>query len=160
MIMIAGLVATSPALGAEPGGNEGPLGLATLGSAITALLGMGLGAAGALDLLAWLGRMLTREEGPTLAAGRDDHALTFLRHEDHPGGHCPVCARTFAAEGMLAVRTCNRCHVPMHPECWSYQGGCAIFGCRGEAAAAGAEIREAAGRLPAPVSLEPHPGCR
>ncbi|MBI4860391.1 MAG: hypothetical protein HY815_09030 [Candidatus Riflebacteria bacterium] len=39
---------------------------------------------------------------------------------------CPVCAEPVGKPRM----ECPRCGVTHHVECWSYSGGCAIFGCR------------------------------
>ncbi len=40
-------------------------------------------------------------------------------------GACPVCADTLEAR----PRSCRSCGTRYHEECWSYLGGCAIFGC-------------------------------
>lgn len=40
-------------------------------------------------------------------------------------GHCPVCGET--PEGR--PKRCGTCAAEYHLECWSYLGGCAIFGC-------------------------------
>jgi len=42
-------------------------------------------------------------------------------------GRCPVCGQHFEQTGVA----CVQCKVPHHPDCWSYWGRCAIFGCRG-----------------------------
>ncbi len=42
------------------------------------------------------------------------------------GSACPVCGNAVAD----APFPCTSCRTPHHRECWSYFGGCAIFGCR------------------------------
>lgn len=44
---------------------------------------------------------------------------------------CPVCAAPISGE----ARQCPSCRAPHHDDCWSYNGGCAIFACRGRSAA-------------------------
>lgn len=48
-----------------------------------------------------------------------DSTLTFR-------AQCPVCGHTIAGE----VIVCELCHTPHHQECWEYNCGCAMFGCR------------------------------
>lgn len=43
-------------------------------------------------------------------------------------GACPVCGQQ-----MQAIRTCDACETPHHIDCWNYNSGCAIYGCRGYA---------------------------
>lgn len=45
-------------------------------------------------------------------------------------GPCPVCGTPV----VRPVASCSACHTPHHEECWSYNGGCAIFGCTGHSA--------------------------
>lgn len=49
--------------------------------------------------------------------------LTFL--EPHPSARCPVCRTGIQGQ----VRMCPRCRVLSHDDCWTFQGGCGIFGC-------------------------------
>lgn len=39
---------------------------------------------------------------------------------------CGVCARTLA--GLASV--CTQCEAPYHTDCWDYNGGCAVYGCK------------------------------
>jgi len=41
-------------------------------------------------------------------------------------GTCPICNIALSGE---ALTVCSKCHTSYHPECWSYNGRCAIFGC-------------------------------
>lgn len=43
--------------------------------------------------------------------------------------HCPVCANALKGEVVM----CPRCQALSHEDCWSYQGGCAIFACEARA---------------------------
>ena len=45
---------------------------------------------------------------------------------------CAVCGSELAAK----VRACGTCETLYHPDCWSYNDGCAIFGCRSAGAPA------------------------
>lgn len=40
-------------------------------------------------------------------------------------GPCPVCGQSLSKP----ISSCASCHTPHHAECWSYNEGCAIFGC-------------------------------
>lgn len=40
-------------------------------------------------------------------------------------GPCPVCGQTLARP----IASCSQCHTPHHADCWSYNEGCAIYGC-------------------------------
>ena len=40
-------------------------------------------------------------------------------------GPCPVCGHELARP----ISSCSSCHTPHHADCWSYNEGCAIFGC-------------------------------
>lgn len=40
---------------------------------------------------------------------------------------CPVCAARLDA--AVDYVSCLRCESPHHPECWTYMGSCATFGC-------------------------------
>lgn len=42
---------------------------------------------------------------------------------------CPVCCSTLA----VLTAGCVRCQTPHHDECFSFMGGCAVFGCGGKA---------------------------
>ncbi|HLY10379.1 MAG TPA: hypothetical protein VKW04_13830 [Planctomycetota bacterium] len=46
-------------------------------------------------------------------------------------GCCPVCRQHFGEPGIR----CSQCGAPHHPDCWSYVGRCAIFGCSSRRAA-------------------------
>lgn len=41
-------------------------------------------------------------------------------------GRCPVCGSTIGRD----AKSCKRCAVRYHPDCWTYAGGCAVYGCR------------------------------
>ena len=41
-------------------------------------------------------------------------------------GRCPVCGSTVDRD----ARPCKRCSVRYHSECWTYAGGCAVYGCK------------------------------
>ncbi len=45
------------------------------------------------------------------------------------GTECPVCGDQLAAEATV----CNDCGTPHHHDCWLYNRGCGIYGCRGRA---------------------------
>lgn len=49
----------------------------------------------------------------------------------HPSARCPVCRTGIQGE----VRMCPSCRVLSHEDCWTFQGGCAIFGCCAKASA-------------------------
>ncbi len=38
---------------------------------------------------------------------------------------CPVCS-----EVLVAMVICKRCRTPHHEDCWTYYGGCSVYGCR------------------------------
>ena len=42
------------------------------------------------------------------------------------GIRCGVCAR--AVVGLASV--CTQCETPSHTDCWDYNGGCSVFGCK------------------------------
>ncbi|MBI4859500.1 MAG: hypothetical protein HY815_04465 [Candidatus Riflebacteria bacterium] len=42
-------------------------------------------------------------------------------------GHCPACS---ARQGPALWVLCPSCETPHHEQCWTYVGGCAMFGCR------------------------------
>ena len=41
--------------------------------------------------------------------------------------YCPVCGTPVFVEGSVA---CNVCQTPHHKDCWEYNEGCAIYGCK------------------------------
>jgi hypothetical protein len=43
------------------------------------------------------------------------------------GGRCPVCGVALAG----AIVHCRRCSTPHHADCWTYNGMCAVYACRG-----------------------------
>lgn len=43
------------------------------------------------------------------------------------GATCQVCGTQPSPHDTV---TCDRCGAPHHAECWEYNGGCAIFGCK------------------------------
>jgi len=58
--------------------------------------------------------------------GAGIEGITILSTEERPGrGFCPVCANPLD----LSPQRCPDCRTPHHPECWSYFGGCAVYGC-------------------------------
>lgn len=44
---------------------------------------------------------------------------------------CRVCGAEVRTPEAVA---CASCQAPHHPDCWTFQGGCSIYGCGGEAA--------------------------
>ncbi len=44
----------------------------------------------------------------------------------HVENHCPVCACSIDEKPVL----CPRCHAAHHEDCWEYNEGCAVFGCK------------------------------
>lgn len=38
---------------------------------------------------------------------------------------CPVCS-----EVLVMMVVCKRCRTPHHEDCWTYYGGCSVYGCR------------------------------
>lgn len=62
---------------------------------------------------------------------------------------CPVCG-----DGVDGPRTdCPRCETPHHSECWNFNEGCALFGCKAALVAIEAEAEalvRAEGEAPAP----------
>jgi hypothetical protein len=58
-------------------------------------------------------------QGKTPVAGIDVGAI-----EVRGGSVCPVCGH-----GVEGGHPCPRCRTPHHEDCWTYMGGCAIFGC-------------------------------
>lgn len=48
----------------------------------------------------------------------------------HAGSDCPVCGHPVTE----APHKCHSCRTPHHNECWSYFGGCSLYGCRAKAA--------------------------
>lgn len=40
--------------------------------------------------------------------------------------HCPVCRESI---GTCRSQLCGSCDTPHHADCWSFNGGCAIYGC-------------------------------
>ena len=55
---------------------------------------------------------------------------------------CPVCAARF--EPDVEFVSCLRCEAPHHPECWTYIGSCATFGCGSDRARMGSQPAPAA----------------
>lgn len=50
---------------------------------------------------------------------------------------CPVCAQSVDA----TESRCARCQAPHHRECWSYNGCCGIYACRGHLLEGGGLLR-------------------
>lgn len=46
---------------------------------------------------------------------------------------CAVCA----SEAIGSVVACEECAAVYHPDCWRYNGGCAVYGCSGAPRPAG-----------------------
>lgn len=47
---------------------------------------------------------------------------------------CPVCACTiFENAEEDPVVWCKRCNTPHHGDCWQYNGGCGLYGCKDQA---------------------------
>lgn len=44
-----------------------------------------------------------------------------------PGQNCPICLSLVAQED--ALQECPVCHTEYHAECWTENGGCAVYGC-------------------------------
>jgi hypothetical protein len=55
------------------------------------------------------------------------HFETRASKETRTTASCQVCGTAPSPEDTV---TCDRCGAPHHAECWNYNGGCAIFGCR------------------------------
>ncbi len=51
-------------------------------------------------------------------------------------GRCPVCGVALAGP----VVHCRRCSTPHHADCWSYNGMCAVYACRGREHAGGPRV--------------------
>lgn len=65
-----------------------------------------------------------------LLAAETEPGIAFLGHAyaaAEAGACCQVCGIP-VAEGE-ATR-CNKCGAPHHTDCWNYNGGCAIYGCK------------------------------
>jgi hypothetical protein len=56
---------------------------------------------------------------PVVDASRSFGTLTHT-------GRCPVCGNAVKS----SARRCTRCDVRYHSDCWSYSGGCAVYGCK------------------------------
>jgi hypothetical protein len=48
-------------------------------------------------------------------------------HEGNPVGACAICMS--AIEAGEAASRCSGCHTRYHEECWTENGGCAVYGC-------------------------------
>ncbi|MBI4865935.1 MAG: hypothetical protein HY816_03190 [Candidatus Wallbacteria bacterium] len=74
----------------------------------------------ALPFVAW-------RRARTAAATTDARQLRLLPMTAGQAAHCPVCG-----SGLLgAAVQCSRCATPHHQDCFEYNGGCGLYGCRG-----------------------------
>ena len=48
-----------------------------------------------------------------------------------PGSTCPYCQH--AIKHLARFVQCPVCGIPHHKQCWEENGGCAVYGCRGDA---------------------------
>jgi hypothetical protein len=71
--------------------------------------------------------VLTEARGAGESAG-----IVVAAVEIKAGSECPVCGHAVTSD----KRECPQCRTPHHGDCWTYSGGCAIFGCAGRKAAA------------------------
>lgn len=65
-----------------------------------------------------------------LLAAESSAGITFLGpHRSAAGSevHCQVCGIAIDAG---EITRCSRCGAPHHTDCWNYNGGCAIYGCK------------------------------
>lgn len=63
-----------------------------------------------------------------LLAAESSAEIAFLgSHPAESDAHCQVCGIAIEAG---AVTRCSRCGAPHHTDCWRYNGGCAIYGCK------------------------------
>ena len=71
------------------------------------------------------------------------------------GAPCSVCGDSI--DGPL--QCCPRCETPHHPECWEYNEGCAVYGCKAALLVvrdrAAATLAEGALELPTPEEAPP-----
>lgn len=94
-------------------------------------LRVGAGAAARDDLFNLTEAALALADAVDAAIRDLTPAGTLVIADGGPGGadpKCPVCG-----EPTTAARTvrCPGCGIPHHADCWSFQGGCSVFGCRG-----------------------------
>jgi hypothetical protein len=68
--------------------------------------------------------LLRKARGPSTAAG-----VVVEPVKGTGGSDCPICGHP-VADTPHACHTCRTAH---HQECWSYFGGCAVFGCKSHA---------------------------
>lgn len=65
-----------------------------------------------------------------LLAAETESGITFLGHAcaaEETESCCQVCGIAIA-EGETT--RCGKCGAPHHTDCWNYNGGCAIYGCK------------------------------
>ena len=69
----------------------------------------------AMIIVTWVG--VQRLDDPAAQPGIELLAVEEAR--------CAVCSAPLEKR----PRRCDRCRTPHHRECWTYLGGCAIYGC-------------------------------
>ena len=62
---------------------------------------------------------------PAAAAEVPGLFLVDMLYATGRGARCGVCGEEAASRRVL----CGKCATPHHEECWSYSGGCSVFGC-------------------------------
>jgi hypothetical protein len=72
-----------------------------------------------------------KEEGWPLFIQKEPDPVKGITFSSGEGGErppCPVCMEAMTGD----VKVCPRCGTAHHAECWEYQGGCGMFGCKKE----------------------------
>jgi hypothetical protein len=59
------------------------------------------------------------------ATPQEPDGLVYAALAKGTAARCGVCNADIAEEGFW----CGRCEMPHHGDCWSYNGGCARYGC-------------------------------
>lgn len=121
MLTLAALAGLSTWTGAAAVPLDPVRGLEAVFWMVAGVSGLGLATGYSLPTLVPLGNALTEVMRESLVGSTPVPVLLISS-----GAHCPTCAQT--VEGA-AVR-CPRCSVVSHSDCWSFQGGCGIYGCR------------------------------
>jgi hypothetical protein len=66
-------------------------------------------------------------EFPIPRASLDVPVITGMAHASRAAGRCAICSSSM--EKAVSAISCHDCDTPYHADCWSYNGGCAIYGC-------------------------------
>jgi hypothetical protein len=74
------------------------------------------------------GARLDAREGPDVDGKDAETVRAHVRKVAQTEGviRCAVCAQAVAGP----TRACSSCESAYHPDCWTYNDGCAVFGCR------------------------------